>query len=141
LGETDGVINKKVTAALKHGLKVILCVGEQWPVRKKGLAAARSFVKNQLGKDLKGVKNSGNLIVAYEPVWAIGTGKNDAPENASNMAGFIKSNTHGVRVLYGGSVNGKNARSFAKAAKIDGLLVGGASLKSGEFGKIIQTAR
>lgn len=141
LGETDGAINKKIVVALKHGFKAILCVGERWAVRKKGVRSAKAFVASQLKKDLAGVRRSKELIVAYEPVWAIGTGKNDHPESASEMASFIKSRVRGVRVLYGGSVNGRNARSFLKMPDIDGLLVGGASLRIGEFSDIIRAAR
>ncbi len=145
LGETDRTVNKKVKAALAHDLKVILCVGE--PKRKLGvknneLRKTKRYIKGQLEKDLAGIQNS--LIIAYEPIWAIGTGKNDTPKNASEMAGFIKQffNSKFIiqnsKVLYGGSVNGKNAKSFLKARDIDGLLVGGASLKPKEFKKIME---
>ncbi|MGC9610884.1 MAG: triose-phosphate isomerase [Minisyncoccia bacterium] len=147
-GETDAVINKKIKAALAGGLKVILCVGEKWSIRKKGIAAAKKFAASQFKRDLEGIISSNlkapDLIIAYEPVWAISTGKNDNPENASEMAIFIKKQitlihkSKGIKVLYGGSVNAKNARSFLKAKNIDGLLVGGASLSSKEFGKIIK---
>lgn len=147
-GETDETINKKVKAALSHGLKVILCVGEQWAVRKKGIQAAKNFVANQLRKDLQSVtKNyklkAKSLIIAYEPVWAIGTGRNDKPENSSEMAEFIKrqvtrNKRQDMRVLYGGSVNSRNAKLFLEMPNIDGLLVGGASLDPREFSKIIR---
>jgi triosephosphate isomerase len=144
LGETDAVINKKIKSALKGGLKVILCVGEKWVIRKKGIKAAKKFVSKQLADDLKGIKFNGkNLIIAYEPVWAIGTGKNDNPENASKIAAFIKefvvkSHKFKVRVLYGGSVNSENTKSFLESHNIGGLLVGGASLNMKEFGEIIK---
>ena len=85
------------------------------------------------------------MIIAYEPIWAIGTGKNETPKNASKIAGFIKellvkSYKFKVRVLYGGSINSENAGSFLVSRDIDGLLVGGASLKTGEFNKIIKSA-
>ncbi len=145
LGETDEVINKKATAALKHGLKVILCVGEQWPVRKRGIQAAKSFVKNQLEKDLMGVKGFKNLVVAYEPIWAISTTRDrrdETPLGAGTMAGFIKGllikgQKTRIQVIYGGSVDARNAESFIKIPSIDGVLVGGASLKPAEFKKIL----
>ncbi len=150
MGETDEMINKKVRAALAVGLKVILCVGENLVVRKKGIAAAKNFIKKQLQKDLKNLTNSkklitNNLIVAYEPVWAISTNKNaknDTLADAAEMISFIKqfsiSNFQfSVKVLYGGSVDGKNIGGFLKYKEIDGFLVGGASLRSREFSKII----
>ncbi len=147
LGETDELINKKVKAALKMGFKVILCVGE-W--KRKSLSSAKSFVKNQLRRDLRGTNKLGSypankLIIAYEPVWAISTGRAgaDKPEDAVEMAKFIKqllvvSHKLSVKVLYGGSVNAKNAYSFLKHKEIEGALVGGASLKPKEFRKVIK---
>lgn len=163
LHETDEMIHKKVSASLQAGLKAILCVGESLAVRKKGLAAAKNFVKNQLKKDLKNISGlkDNELIIAYEPIWAIGTGKSDNPESAAEMTRFIKSTlrskpyTLNARVIYGGSVTSQNARSFLyyngstsfDAAQdkslategIDGALVGGASLKAEEFKKIIKS--
>ena len=141
LCETDEMINKKAKAALRAGLKVVLCVGEPWSVRKKGLAAAKKFVKNQLQKDLAGIKS---LIIAYDPVWAIGTNRADKPEDAVEMARFIKkslviSHKSKVRVLYGGSVNPRNARAFLSPKEIDGALVGKASLNAADFQKIIES--
>ncbi len=151
--ETDGMINKKVLLALRDGLKVILCVGEPPAIRKKGIAAAKSFIKNQLKSDLAGLKNlrsggarinaQSSLIIAYEPIWAIGTGKNDNPEDAAAMADFIKKTASvyfaakEIDVLYGGSVNSKNVLDYVQYKSISGALVGGASLKSAEFGTMI----
>ncbi len=152
LGETDEMINKKVLAALRIGLKVVLCVGESLAVRRKGLSAAKRFVANQLRKDLKDIKKilhskfyilNSRLIVAYEPIWAIGTGRADKPADTAEMARFVKdllrSKFHilNSRVLYGGSVTSKNAEQFLKMDEIDGALVGGASLNAGEFAKIL----
>jgi len=141
--ETDAMINKKIAAALRDGLNVILCVGESLSVREKGVDVAKKFVAQQLAKDLKDVlPKAGSLLVAYEPIWAIGTGRSDKPEDAREMALFIKkllkqTKQISVKFLYGGSVNGKNAADYVQLNDIDGALVGGASLKADEFKKII----
>ena len=174
-GETDEMINKKVKAALFAGLKVILCVGEPLAVRKKGFAAAKKYVASQLRKDLSmhypDAHGSGlrlkrrsslfaNIIIAYEPIWAIGSGKPETPEGASAMAVFIKkllatyyppespsatqrragSLLTTPRVLYGGSVSSGNLKRFITSNHIDGALVGGASIKPEEFKRIIKIA-
>jgi triosephosphate isomerase len=145
--ETDATINKKIKLALRDGLHVILCVGESQAVRKKGIAAAEKFVKNQLKKDLSGIVrgdlNKDKIIIAYEPIWAIGTGKNDTPADAVKMARFIKKTVNGgktkdLKVLYGGSANSKNIADFVQYKEVGGALVGGASLKTEEFGSMIK---
>lgn len=141
LGETDEMIGKKVAAVLRAGLKVILCVGEPVSVRKKGGAlTAERFVREQLVRDLKFVKRlkskTKDIIVAYEPVWAIGTGHYDTPKDMLAMTSVIK-RVLPVGVLYGGSVDSKNVGNFIKYREVDGALVGGASLKVEEFKKII----
>lgn len=140
--ETDAMVNKKIKLAVSDGLTAILCVGEPLAVRKKGARAAEAFVKSQLKKDLQNVRR-GDIIIAYEPIWAIGTGQNDIPEDAAAMARYIKKTVTKslgrVRVLYGGSVNGANASDYVQLKEIDGALVGGASLKAAEFKKIIKT--
>lgn len=150
LGETDDMVNRKVKAALKSGLKVVLCVGEGKEVRRRGKAAARRFVKDQLRKDLNGISGkSGNLLIAYEPVWAISTTRGgwvDTPEDAAEMIQFIKdflkAKSYKLKpnVLYGGSVTSVNAARFLKKPEIDGALVGGASIKQSDFKKIIKNA-
>jgi len=149
LGETDEMVNKKVRAALAVGFKVILCVGENLAVRKMGIASAKKFIKTQLQRDLKFPTHyslpTTNLIIAYEPVWAISANKNaksDTPADAAEMIKFIKkslviSQKLSVKVLYGGSVSSKTISGFLKYKEIDGFLVGGASLRSREFSKII----
>jgi triosephosphate isomerase len=149
LGENDLAVNKKVKAALKDRLNVILCVGEPWSVRKISFAVAKKFVAEQIKKALRGLpsfKFNAKIIIAYEPVWAIGTGRADRPEEAAAMARFIKEllfskfSFPNPKVLYGGSVNSKNARSFLGQKEIDGTLVGGASIRPSVFRKIIDLA-
>lgn len=141
-GETDADVAKKVKLILKEGLTAILCVGEPLAVRRKGIVAARKFVAQQIKKDLKNISKTTKLVIAYEPVWAIstsGSGKTETPDDAVEMIRFIKKIKR-VRVLYGGSVNSKNAGEFLAYKDIDGLLVGHASLSAMEFGKIIGNA-
>lgn len=136
--ESDRDINKKLIAALKGGLKVILCVGENESENKKGKTF--EVIKNQLKKDLKLISNF-NGSVAYEPVWAIGTGKSCRVQDAKKVNTFIKKILgKKTPVLYGGSVNSQNAGDYIKNAGFNGLLVGGASLKPKEFLEIIKKA-
>ncbi len=138
LKETDAMVNKKIKLALADGLKIILCVGETLAVRKKGAAAAEKFVTGQLKKDLQGLRSGwrGKVAVAYEPIWAIGTGRYDKPEDARRIAAFIKGKM-GVNVLYGGSVNSENVADYVQYKEVDGALVGGASLRAAEFKKMV----
>lgn len=126
LGETEEIIEKKLRAALKAGLTPILCVGE------KKRENAKKVINKQLKKNLKGV------IIAYEPVWAIGTGNFCSPEKANQIRKFIKEKLNN-KILYGGSVNSKIAKDYLKIG-FDGLLVGGASLDAKEFKKIAKNA-
>jgi triosephosphate isomerase len=150
-GERDARIAKKIAGVLGGGLIPILCVGEPLSVRRKGVAAARSYVKKQLVEGLKLVDSHKSkvfsLYIAYEPVWAISTTKNHAdetPEDAAGMAKFIRSlvirRTSSVKILYGGSVNAKNAASFLRRPEFTGILVGGASIRPTEFKTIIRLA-
>ena len=132
--ETDEMINKKLKAAIKARLKPILCIGE-----KKG-EKAEKIISSQLKKDLKGIskKDLKKIIIAYEPVWAIGTGDFCKPDKAKKALDFIKQKIN-TRILYGGSVNSKISKSYIKVG-FNGLLVGGASLDAQEFIKIVKNA-
>ena len=145
-GETNESINKKTKAALSAGLAAIVCVGESLSEREAG--DAESIVKSQLFGGLAGltVSDLERIIIAYEPVWAIGTGKTATPEQAQEMHGFIRrvlAETHGaeaadsMRILYGGSVKPDNIASLMNNEDVDGALVGGASLEAGSFSRIV----
>lgn len=149
-GETDESVNKRVTAALEGGLKVILCVGELLEEREAGKTL--EVVENQTRKALEGVPASAleNLIIAYEPVWAIGTGKVATTEQADEVCGIIrgiiadlysKEEAEKFIIQYGGSMNAKNAAELLAMPNIDGGLIGGASLKSADFTVIIDSAK
>ncbi len=139
--EDSLMINKKVYQALKNKLQVILCLGEN-EQEKKG-KKTKAIIKKQLQDVLKNVddKNISQITIAYEPIWAIGSGKTPKVEEVSLLADYIKDyifKNYGkkIKVLYGGSVNLKNYNSFLNQKNIDGLLIGGASLKYQEFSKI-----
>lgn len=146
-GETDEIINKKIKAAIKAKIKPIFCVGETSKEREKG--KAEKVIKLQLEKGLKGIKKTEikNLVLAYEPVWAIGTGKACSTNEAQAMSLFLRkiiaklyslTASRNLPILYGGSVNSKNAKDYIVEARMDGLLIGGASLVVKEFIKIIK---
>ena len=148
-GETDEIINKKVLKALKHGLGVILCVGETLEQREQGVE--KQTVANQIKKALIGVapENVNKIIIAYEPVWAIGTGKTVLPVQADDMCKSIRELISDIyaadaarqlKVLYGGSMNSKNAKEILAEKNVDGGLIGGASLDVAEFAKIVEIA-
>ena len=145
-GETDVSVNKKAKAAIEAGLIAIVCVGEHLSDREAG--NAESVVKTQLTGSLAGltVSDMERIIIAYEPVWAIGTGKTATPEQAQEMHGHIRktvAETHGkgtaesVRILYGGSVKPENIGTLMALEDIDGALVGGASLDAETFARIV----
>lgn len=136
-GETDAVVRKKIKAALAGKLKVILCVGEGNAVRRRGMTAVTRFIGGQLARGTKGIASRKNLMVAYEPLWAIGSGRNDRPEDTAIVAHFIRRRMK-VPVLYGGSVNRINICAFLTSGGVDGALVGGASLKREEFRTMIK---
>ena len=143
-GETDKLINKKVASAVDHGLVPILCVGELLEERESG--KTKNVVERQLLEGLKGLKEGDEFVIAYEPVWAIGTGKTATPEQAQEVHGFIREllaenfgreKAERVRILYGGSVKPENIKGLMEMPDIDGALVGGASLKAASFAKIV----
>ena len=144
--ETDEQVNRKVQAGLAAGLSVIMCVGETLAQREDGIA--QDVVSAQLVGGLNGLTPSDldRIIVAYEPVWAIGTGRTATPEQAQEMHAFIRrvfADRHSsgaadaLRILYGGSVKPDNIQGLMAQADIDGVLVGGASLKADSFAQIV----
>ena len=148
-GETDVTVNKRVHAALAAGLKVILCVGELLEQREQGITA--EIVSMQTKIDLLGVTadDMKNIIIAYEPVWAIGTGKTATSEQADEVCGIIRnviaslyseSVAAATTIQYGGSMNAKNAEELLSMTNVDGGLIGGASLKAPDFAVIIAAA-
>ncbi len=147
--ETDEIINKKVPAALKVGLKPILCIGERLEENEAGLT--EEVVTRQLRLALTGIDNLNGMIIAYEPVWAIGTGKAATGEQTNQTIRlsrrhlselYGKETAQDLRILYGGSVTADNATEFMQQPEIDGALVGGASLKADQFLSIVkQTSR
>ncbi len=136
-GETDETVNKRVRAALEAGLKPVVCVGETLEQREAG--QAKQVVGRQLEKGLAGV--SGPVDIAYEPVWAIGTGVNAKPDQVEEMHAFIVETVGETRVLYGGSVKPENAGQLANTPNVGGFLVGGASLDPDKFASIISEAK
>jgi triosephosphate isomerase len=145
-GETDEVVSRKTLALLKHRLNPIVCVGEHLEDREKG--STKDVIRGQVLGSLDGIDEEKMLhtVIAYEPVWAIGTGKTATPDQAQEVHAFIRNiliDLHGlevalkVRILYGGSVKPDNVSSLMARQDIDGGLVGGASLKAGSFSEIV----
>ncbi len=144
--ETDEAVNKKLKAALKYGLNPILCVGETLEQRQGGIE--KKTVKNQICKAFDGIEDidAEKIAVAYEPIWAIGTGITATSDQVNEMAEFIRTSiaeiydielSEKIIIQYGGSVKSDNANEILSLPHIDGALVGGASLKADEFIKII----
>jgi triosephosphate isomerase len=144
-GETDDLVNRKVKAAISHGLKPIVCVGETLEQREAGVTEA--LVKSQVKKAFDGVTpdEATQVVVAYEPIWAIGTGKTATSKEANRVIGVIrgtinelygKTSAEAIRIQYGGSVKPNNMAELMDEPEIDGALVGGASLDAESFARI-----
>lgn len=144
--ETNETVNLKAKAALEAGLKPIICVGETLEQRENGIT--ESFVTSQVEKAFEeiGISSVSDTIIAYEPIWAIGTGRTASSEDANNVCRLIRGTierlygleaAQNISILYGGSVNSKNVKELFEMEHIDGGLIGGASLKPDEFAKMI----
>jgi triosephosphate isomerase len=146
-GESGDIVNRKVKAALKANLKPILCVGEKLEENEAG--KTKEVIAGQLRSSLAGIDSLDTVTVAYEPIWAIGTGRAATGRQANDTIGFIRRSIAGLgteeaarkmRILYGGSVTADNATEFIEQPEIDGALVGGASLKADQFLSIVTQA-
>jgi len=144
-GEDNSIINSKIKKALEHKLKVIVCVGEKLEEREAG--KMEEVVEDHVKGALEGIDDLKEVVIAYEPVWAIGTGKTATPLEAEEAHKFIRSLisemysdkvASKIRVLYGGSVKPSNAKELLSKEDIDGALIGGASLKAEDFNSIIE---
>lgn len=144
--ESDELLNKKVKAAISEELSPILCCGET--IEEREAQKHQEKIKNQITKDLEGIseKDLDKLVIAYEPIWAIGTGKTASPEDAEEMCKYIreileelysKDLADNIRILYGGSVKPENVKEIMAKENVDGALVGGASLKVDSFTSLI----
>ena len=144
--ETDDVVRAKLTAAVGQGLVPILCVGEGLEVRREGAAVEHTLGQLTAALDGLAAEKARTLVVAYEPVWAIGTGEVATPDDAQEVCGAIRNRlfelygdlADGIRVLYGGSVKSSNVAGIMAQPDIDGALVGGASLVADEFTRIVR---
>ena len=148
-GETDEDINKKAKALMAHGIVPISCCGESLEVREAGKHV--EFVVDQVKKDTEGLEitDPSKYVVAYEPIWAIGTGKTATADDAQEVCGAIRAalaevfgqeTADGIRVLYGGSAKPENVAGFLEKDDVDGALVGGASLKADSFAAMVKAA-
>ena len=132
LGEDDKLLNRKVQQAIARSFEPILCVG-YGSAKNSSLATVKKIIKKQLQVDLKGVNvKKHKITIAYEPLWVIGTGKPASPGHCAEVKEFIADIAPNTRIIYGGSLDGKNAKDYAVAG-LEGGLVGGASLKADEF--------
>ena len=146
-GETEEIVNGKVKAAFRNGILPILCVGEGLDIRKAGDQVAYTLAQLDGALEGVGAEDAERIVVAYEPVWAIGTGEVATPEDAQEVCGAIRARlaelydqelADKVRVLYGGSVKSSNAAGIMAKPDVDGALIGGAALDAEEFVKIVR---
>ena len=135
-GETNNLINKKIKVAIKSGLKIIFCVGETLKEKKRKLT--KKVLSKQINLGLNKIKNKKGILIAYEPVWSIGSGRVPKPLELFQIINFIKKKNRNIKVLYGGSVNSKNIDQLNSINNIDGYLIGGASQDSKKFIDIIK---
>ena len=147
--ETDETVNLKLKALLEAGITPILCVGESLEIREQG--TAQTFVAGQVVADFEGIgpADAAKIVIAYEPIWAIGTGKTATPDQAEEMCAFIRGVISGIYdeatgdsmlILYGGSMKPSNAKELLEKPDINGGLIGGASLKADDFAAIAEAA-
>ncbi len=143
-GETDETVNKRTLAALAAGLTPIVCIGESLAEREGGLT--EQVLDKQIREDFKGIEDLTKIVIAYEPIWAIGTGRTATDEQANETIGYIRKKlgecfcpvcASKVRIQYGGSMNAKNCKGLMAQPEIDGGLIGGASLKAPDFAAIV----
>ena len=143
-GETDETVNKRTLAALAAGLTPIVCIGESLEERETG--KTESVLAKQIEEGFKGIEDIKKIVVAYEPIWAIGTGRTATAEQANETIGFIRRKigemfcpkcAENVRIQYGGSMNAGNCKELMAMPEIDGGLIGGASLKAPDFAAIV----
>ncbi len=143
-GETDETVNKRTLAALEAGLTPIVCIGESLEEREAGLT--KQVLDRQIQLDFQGIEDFSRIVIAYEPIWAIGTGKTATDEQANEAIGYIRKRMKRVyagkkvgrmRIQYGGSMNAKNCKGLMAMPEIDGGLIGGASLKPNDFATIV----
>ena len=136
VGENNKLINLKIKSALKSGLKVIFCIGETLKEKRKRIT--KQILKKQIKQGLFKIKNTNKIIIAYEPVWSIGSGLIPKPKDLHETINFIKKMRKNSKVLYGGSVNPNNVNELKSINNIDGFLIGGASQDSKKFIDIIK---
>lgn len=148
-GETDQMVNQKVAAIQRHGMTPIMCVGETLEEREAGQTEDKVLGQVRAGLDGRTAEQVSDLVVAYEPIWAIGTGKTATVDDAQSMCAAVRAvvaatwgsdAAESVRIQYGGSVKSSNTAELMAAPDVDGALVGGASLDPDEFSRIVQLA-
>ncbi len=135
-GENNKLINLKIQSAIKSNLRVIFCIGETFKEKRKKVT--KKVLTKQINKGLYKIRKKKNILIAYEPVWAIGSGLIPKEKELFETINFIKNKVKGIKVLYGGSVNPKNINDLKKIKNIDGFLIGGASQSANKFIDIIK---